>query len=213
MLLSGLLKTIQTMEANAEQQVPAWAERFWSKVLKVEGGCWEWQAGKFTTGYGQFGLDKKQRTAHRVSYELANGPIPDGLLVRHACDNPGCVNPAHLLLGTHKDNTWDMILRGRSTLRPNPGRRPRKTHCKRGHELVYENLRVKNGVRVRGCKLCANMVNKSHYQPVQVDKRRIIKAHCKRGHELAGNNLVKGASNRTCRICANMKSRERQLRD
>lgn len=95
-------------------------ERFWPKVVKMESGCWEWQGSRFNTGYGQFSVEGKNRTAHRFSYEIANGAIPKGMFVCHKCDNPICVNPEHLFLGTPKDNTHDMIRKGRSTLRPRP---------------------------------------------------------------------------------------------
>lgn len=87
--------------------------RFWSKVNK-SGDCWLWTAATFRRGYGAFWLDGTQRRAHRVAYELANGPIPDALLVLHTCDNPRCVNPAHLIAGTGDDNMADMVRKGRA---------------------------------------------------------------------------------------------------
>jgi hypothetical protein len=64
-------------------------------------------------GYGQKTIKGKKVHAHRDAYERANGPIPDGMVVRHTCDNPACINPAHLLIGTQKDNVRDCIERGR----------------------------------------------------------------------------------------------------
>ena len=76
-------------------------------------GCWTWLASRSRAGYGYFRVNGRTRNAHRVAYELANGEIPDGMVVRHDCDNPACVNPSHLRLGTMKDNTADMMSRGR----------------------------------------------------------------------------------------------------
>lgn len=87
-------------------------ERFWSKVDK-SGSCWLWKASCYPTGYGAFGSEKVQR-AHRVAWELTFGKIPDGLYVLHHCDNPPCVNPNHLWLGTQADNLADMVKKGRA---------------------------------------------------------------------------------------------------
>lgn len=87
--------------------------RFWVKVAKSD-GCWTWTAGRHEYGYGVFG-DRNHKViyAHRYSYELAFGSIPDGLFVLHKCDNPPCVRPDHLFLGTHDDNMEDSAKKGR----------------------------------------------------------------------------------------------------
>ena len=90
------------------------AKRFWPKVdKKTPNDCWEWKTHK-TRGYGVFSIRSKPIQAHRFSYELHFGKIPDGLLICHKCDNRACVNPNHLILGTHKDNTKDMMDKGRN---------------------------------------------------------------------------------------------------
>lgn len=104
------------------------SERFWSKVDKngpipshqpTLGACWVWGAGKQKSGYGHFHPSKHQDAlAHRFAYELARGPIPSDTEVCHACDNPPCVNPSHLFLGTRSDNARDMHTKGRATQTP-----------------------------------------------------------------------------------------------
>jgi hypothetical protein len=84
-------------------------DRFWSKVKRDPEGCWEWQAYKAKTGYGWLGSGY----AHRFAYEYANGEIPQGQIIRHACDNRACVRPSHLLTGDRPRNSLDMHERGR----------------------------------------------------------------------------------------------------
>jgi hypothetical protein len=139
--------TGKTIALTAEQ-------RFWASVNKEPGQgpageCWGWSGGRSGSGYGSFGLGKSSMGAHKFSYELHNLPVPIGLVVRHSCDNRLCVNPAHLSVGTYKDNTRDMAERGRA-------HNANKTHCKRGHELSGANLIVYTSARA--CKTCANMM-------------------------------------------------------
>jgi hypothetical protein len=88
------------------------ADRFWSLVQKGS-DCWEWQGRRFDDGYGSFYGRAHILRAHRLSYELTYGPIPEGMWVLHRCDNPLCVRPSHLFLGTNHDNVRDRIAKGR----------------------------------------------------------------------------------------------------
>jgi hypothetical protein len=90
-------------------------ERFEAKFEKTE-GCWEWKASKNHKGYGMIGWNGKVVVAHRVSYSLYTAPIPKGnFQIMHSCDNPGCVNPAHLSLGTQRLNSDDMVAKNRAS--------------------------------------------------------------------------------------------------
>ena len=106
-------------------------QRFNKKYLINEvTDCWEWTAAFNNIGYGMFRwATNKMRSAHRASYELFNGPIPEGMIVCHSCDNPKCVNPKHLWAGTHRDNYNDMMAKGRNNYIKVGGNQPKAT-CK-----------------------------------------------------------------------------------
>jgi hypothetical protein len=88
-------------------------DRFMSFVEKSTCGCWNWTGGKAGIGYGMFWVNGATRRAHRVAYSLFKGPLQDVDVVRHTCDNPGCVNPEHLQKGTHADNVSDKMAKDR----------------------------------------------------------------------------------------------------
>jgi len=83
-----------------------------NKTIVSENGCWEWKGAK-DRGYGVIMRNGERLRVHRVSYELWGGTIPDGMVVRHKCDNPSCVNPGHLVYGTQAQNIHDIIARGK----------------------------------------------------------------------------------------------------
>lgn len=116
-------------------------ERFWRKVEKKgHNDCWPWMGAQMKTGYGYIGSGGREGRhvmAHRYSYELANGPITDGLYILHSCDNPACVNPKHLRTGDAYDNTHDAIDRGRLKNPPKLG-----GHLNGNSKLTKEQVEI-----------------------------------------------------------------------
>lgn len=140
-------------------------QSFWEKVALVGAGpddCWEWQGavvrgrrnGKEMdrVGYGHFWHEGKQQLAHRVSYQLEHGPIPDAQQVHHTCENTLCVNPAHLELKTPKEHV------AASTLHP-----AQRTHCPQGHLYDDENTYVDKTGR-RHCRACRRARSADWYE-------------------------------------------------
>jgi hypothetical protein len=108
---------------SAEVLFASAKSRFAERYVVAESGCWEWTGRKDENGYGRIQvLGRSNHCAHRLSYELNVGLIPDGLNACHRCDNPGCVNPAHLFIGTQGDNMRDCARKGRLGMQRNPER-------------------------------------------------------------------------------------------
>ena len=109
--LTRLPRVAQTPSALAKPRRSPW---FWTHVEQATPDeCWPWQGRRDRHGYGVAPSGSPERSAHRTAYRLVHGPIPDGLQVRHRCDNPPCCNPEHLLLGSQADNMADRSQRGR----------------------------------------------------------------------------------------------------
>jgi hypothetical protein len=97
---------------------PKRIEAFHKSYTVDDNGCWNWSKSRWPNGgYGVFYYDGGNR-AHRASWVIHNGPIPDGMVVCHTCDNPPCVNPAHLFVGTQADNVRDRHKKGRTVISP-----------------------------------------------------------------------------------------------
>lgn len=190
-----------------------------AKCVVTDSNCWEWQGSRNALGYGQATFGGERWMVHRLMYTLLVGPIPDGKQACHSCDHPPCANPAHLWLGTARENALDSKEKCRHFTSS-------KTHCVRGHPLSGDNLHVsRKGKRTcRICqlakcrldagwpaklaytlpkqRLCRKLVGFGTEAPVKRGPTNKIKTHCKRGHELAGENLyVKPNGERQCRAC------------
>lgn len=193
---------VRQSKTSRPQGVP-WEQRFWAKVNKTP-GCWLWTAAT-SKGYGSFGMpDRRQRLAHRLSYELLVGPIPEGLVLDHLCRVRNCVNPAHLEPVTAAENTRRGLLR---------------TRCHRGH-VIDE---TPTG---RRCKTCAAIQWRTWAQGAGRERleakrlarntgkprgRRPKSTHCVHGHPYDEENTrIDSRGRQNCRTCARENMRRRR---
>jgi hypothetical protein len=123
-------------------------KRFFSKIEKKPNGCWEWQGYRSPEGYGKFKF-KGETLAHRVSFRLHGLPLFSKACILHRCDNPPCVNPNHLFLGTRDTNNKDRATKGRTVIYNSS-----KIVCKRGHPFNEKNTYYRSGGQ-RMCRVCA----------------------------------------------------------
>jgi len=174
-------------------------ERFWAKVVKAD-GCWKWLGAK-TQGYGNLAKGRRGEgitRAPRLSYQIHFGEIPEGMVVRHKCDNPECTNPSHLELGTRAENSADMVARRRHF-------RHNQTHCKNGHEFTPENTKL-DKAGGRECRTCKNAGERNRHREKRGDMFGVasykIRTHCKHGHEFTdGNTYIRPDGYKECRMC------------
>lgn len=203
---------------------------------KVQSGskdeCWEWMGCRFTHGYGCATAEGKNRGAHRVAWEIANGEIPEGRWVLHKCDNPPCCNPAHLYLGTPRDNVRDMLERKRN--RPPSGdehfwrRHPeriirgeqhgnakitddqvleiRKRYAAGG--ITQANLAREYGLTHGTLSVIISGRGWSHLPVLGAPE----KEYCWRGHEFTAETTRVRDRGKACKICAAEYQRKRRRR-
>jgi hypothetical protein len=179
---------------------PMAPERLLGRVLEsVEVGesCWIWQRAQFASGHGSMSLrlptGATSRMAHRVTYELAFGTLPPGLVLHHKCHTPACVNPFHLVALTPLDHA------AAHNPKSAPDRDPGT--CHQGHPLEGDNRMVKPDGRVR-CRVCANERDKIRQRGLHDFSRGAHKTHCKYGHPWVPENIVtRDNGQSSCRLC------------
>lgn len=132
------------LQQQAVRRIASPLDRLHARMVQAKSGCWEWTgASDGRRGYGMISYQNQRWSTHRLMWALTNGPIPDGMHVLHRCDNPPCMNPDHLWLGTALDNCHDKLAKGRAN---HP---PKREFCQRGHSEWYVE---KDGHRqCRGC--------------------------------------------------------------
>ena len=143
------------------KQVDEVYKRFWSFVKRTD-GCWLWQGGLGKDGYGLLWCPTRRRSiyAHRLSYELTHGSVPEGHVVHHICGNHPCVKPEHLIAVTHQLHTLH-----------HPQRSP--THCLQGHLRNAENVVIGSGGYLN-CRTCNNRRSREYYWRKKEQRARVL---------------------------------------
>lgn len=163
------LRRTGSPENTKHSQISA-VERFWASVVKTEDGCWGWDGHVGTGGYGWFNAEGRHHKASRFSYRLHHQRDPGHLFVLHRCDNPPCVRPDHLFLGTHRDNMIDMTRKGRGSAVPgerHPAARLSDAECAAMRALAARGWRCKEIAEAYG-------MSKTHTRNIIHNHRRVV---------------------------------------
>jgi hypothetical protein len=152
------------------ERLRAKARRRFESYVDRDGACWTWTAGRTNAGYGRFYIreNNEPRTvlAHRAAFEFAHGPLPQGKLVCHTCDNPPCVREDHLFAGTYSDNARDAVAKGRHHSQPPVPEH--KTVCCLGHAMTPENTYIPpRKPNVRACRSCRRLRQRADWRIAQ----------------------------------------------
>lgn len=177
---------------------------FFKKLQKTE-TCWLWNGWR-CQGYGRIKVNAKPHLAHRISYILFKGHIPDGMAVCHSCDIKHCVNPDHLFLGTNQENTKDKIIKGRGI--------DSKIYCRRGHIRIKSNTRVEVSSKgtSRRCEICRkiNLEKNKNHDKIAAQHSKL---YCFKGHPMFGKDLMfikstgkQGGVARSCKSCKRLRT-------
>lgn len=157
-------------------------DRLWRHIMpEPNSGCWLWTGSLLAGGYSHFSRGGNRTTqAHRVTYEIYKGEIPDGFVIDHLCRNRQCVNPDHLEAVTMREN----VLRGESLA----SRRAKITHCPRGHAYDAKNT-ARDYKNRRYCRICVS------------ERRREALTYCPSGHRYAETAYLDSIGRRSCGVC------------
>jgi hypothetical protein len=161
-IIIGVNGNLLGTERRTKEQI---VEDFLARVKKTS-GCWIWTGGLNKAGYGTVKIFNKPKLAHRVSYEIHVGNLPVKILVCHKCDNPPCVNPDHLFLGTHRDNAFDSMKKGRFSINKRRGSKSHLSRLTESQVIQIRNRYVK-GSRKNGS---AGIAKDFNVQPNTISK-------------------------------------------